>query len=562
VTKSAPRFDGAARVARRAYLVLVLGVLGVPLAGCSSAEPEPAAPPIVGPAPLRRLSNSEYLNALHDLFPAQEPALPTLPNDTVVAGFENAAEAQQPSDVRVARYETIADVYAAGATVDTPSVRALTGCEDWTTPSLASACARGFLERVGGRLFRRPLLPAERDRLALRFQAWAAAVDFEGAVRLSLSAMLQAPQFLYRPEPAPAVEGAPTRTSIVPVEPYAMASRLSFFLWESVPDDALLAAAASDELRTEEQLRAQAARMLKDDRARRVLGNFHRQWLGLDRVLVDEHLVRTPAVDPAWTAASQRSAARESQLFVENVLMASGSLRELFTSRRAWVDGEMARVYGVAAPADPSAFVEVTLPGAERAGILTRAAFLAGYSHRGATSPPVRGNGLQLRVLCQLPRSPPPGVDLSMPTAAPGQGPQTNRMLFEARTRPAFCQGCHAGLNGFGFGLEHYDAAGHYQASEQGLAIDARGAIVGTDVDRPFDGALDLSAALANSEVVDRCATQQWLRYALGRAPTADEEPILVALSRELHASGGDLRALLVSIVTAPTFRLRRIPSP
>jgi hypothetical protein len=299
--------------------------------------------------------------------------------------------------------------------------------------------------------------------------------------------------------------------------------------------------------------------MLKDDRARRVLWNFHRQWLGLDRVLGDEHLVRTPAVDPAWSSASQLAALRESQLFVENVLMESGSLKELLTSRRAWVNGEMARVYGVTPPADPGVFAPTLLPNDERAGILTRAAFLAGYSHRGATSPPIRGNGIQLRLLCQFLRSPPPGVDLSMPTAAPGQGPQTNRMLFEARTRPTFCMGCHTGLNGFGFGLEHYDAAGHYQASEVGLPIDARGALLGTDVDRPFDGALDLSAALADSKVVDRCATQQWIRYALGRAPTADEEPVLDALATQLHASGGDLRALLVAIVTAPTFRLRRV---
>ena len=176
--------------------------------------------------------------------------------------------------------------------------------------------------------------------------------------------------------------------------------------------------------------------MLLDDRARRVLWNFHRQWLGLDRVLGDEHLVRTPEVDPAWTAATPVAATRESQLFVENVLLANGSLRNLLTSRRAWVNGEMARIYGVAAPADPAAWSEVELPETERAGILTRVAFLAGHSHRGATSPPIRGNGIELRFFCQPPISPPPGVDLSQPKADPKQGPQTNRMLFEARTAP------------------------------------------------------------------------------------------------------------------------------
>ena len=162
--------------------------------------------------------------------------------------------------------------------------------------------------------------------------------------------MLQSPQFLYRAEPAPA--GPTSAGTVIPVEPYAMASRLSFFLWESVPDDRLLQAAARDELQSVEQIRAEAERMLHDDRARRVLWSFHRQWLGLDRVLGEEHLVRTPEVDAAWTAATPAAASRESQLFVENVLMASGSFHDLLMSRRAWVNGEMARIYGAEEGAD------------------------------------------------------------------------------------------------------------------------------------------------------------------------------------------------------------------
>ncbi|HSO31594.1 MAG TPA: DUF1592 domain-containing protein [Labilithrix sp.] len=536
-----------------AMLVLAAAAVG----GCSSDEPAAEPAPVVGPAPLRRLSNSEYLNALHDLFPGQAPALPILPNDTASSGFENASEAQQPSDVRVARYEAIASLYAEGATRDLAAVRALTGCADWATPSQASACATSFIEAAGSRVFRRPLSLEERDRFTLRFQAWSSAIDFEAAVRLTVSAMLQSPQFLYRAEPPPPPEGEGSK--VVPVEPFAMASRLSFFLWESVPDGDLLGAASRDELRSAEQIRAQAERMLRDERARRVLWSFHRQWLGLDRILGEEHLVRTPQVDPSWTAASPLAAAAESRLFVENVLMEGGTLRDLLLSRRAWVNGEMARLYGAQPPADPAAWHEVMLPEGQRAGILTRSAFLAGYSHRGATSPPIRGNGIELHLLCQLPISPPPGVDLSMPKAAPNDGPKTNRMLFETRTAPPACQGCHLGLNGFGFGFESYDAAGAFQTREQGLPIDARGRVVGTDVDRPFDGAVDLSTALEGSDVVRACVTRQWMTYALGRAPVADELPLTAALARGFKDSGGDIRALLIDIVTTPTFRLRRI---
>jgi hypothetical protein len=510
----------------------------------------------VGPSPLRRLSNHEYLNALHDLFPAVYPTLPELPSDIPVAGFENAAEAQQPSDVLIARYEAIANLYADAATADTAAVSAIVGCTDWSTPTLASSCATQFIEQTGRRIFRRPLGDDERDRFAQHFQGWQAAVDFEGAVRLTLSAMLQSPQFLYRAEPVPPAVPA---GSIVPVSPYAMASRLSFLLWESIPDEALLDASSRGELGTENQVREQAERMLQDDRARRTFWSFHRQWLGLDRILQDEHLVRSPTVDPSWTAATQASASTETELFVENIFARGGTMRDLLSSRSAWVDGEMARIYGLAAPGDPTAWTEVVLPETERAGLLTRASFLAGYSHVGATSPPVRGNAILLRFLCQLPLSPPPGADLSQPMATPDQGPQTNRMLFEARTRPASCQSCHAVLNGFGFGFENYNAAGHYQTVENGLPIDATGTIHGTDVDGPFDGALALSGALGRSATVYDCATERWVRYALGRAPVDVESGTVAALSKAFLASGGDVHALLMDIVTSPTFRTRLV---
>ena len=543
------------------YIVIAAALFSAAVAGCSDESAPPSRPELpggVGPAPLRRMSDDEYLNALRDLFPGQAPALPPLPHETASAGFANATEAQQPSDVRISRYETIANLYAKGATADAAAVAALVGCTDWSMPTRAAACTAKFIDATGSRLFRRPLAADERERFQLRFQAWRASIDFEAAVFLTLSAMLQAPQFLYRPEPSsPDASNGARRT--VPVEPYAMASRLSFFLWESVPDDALVAAASRSELETEEQVRGQAERMLDDPRARRVLWSFHRQWLGLDRVLGEEHLVRTPEVDVGWTASTPVAAAIESQLFVENVLFANGSLRDLLTSRRAWVNADMARIYGVAAPADPAAWSEVELPQAERAGILTRVAFLAGHSHRGATSPPIRGNGVELRFFCQPPLAPPPGVDLSQPKADPADGPRTNRMLFEARAAPASCQSCHRGLNGLGFGFEHYGAGGRYQAEERGLAVDAHGRLYGTDIDRTFDGALELSAALDESSMVHRCATQQWMRYALGRGLVDEEAALADAVSLNFERSGGNVRALLLDIVTSPTFRLRRV---
>jgi hypothetical protein len=511
----------------------------------------------VGPAPLRRLSDVEYLNTLHDLFPAVSygvvSSLPALPTDVPVAGFENAAEGQEPSDVLVARYEQIADLYAQAVASDPAELSVLSGCSD----PAGQHCDAQLVAGVGARIFRRPLSTDEGQRYLAAFRTWEQTTDFAGAAQLTMSAMLQAPQLVYRAEPLP--RGAQVGT-ILPVEPYAMAKRLSYLLWESAPDDELLGAASRGELGTEAQVRAQAERMLVDARAARALWDFPRQWLGLDQILASEDAARTPQVDPAWTPATRASASIETRLFVENTLTGGGKLPDLLESRTAWIDSEMARVYGVAAPRTP--WSEVSLPESERAGLLTRVAFLAGYSHAGATSPPVRGNAIQLRLLCELPQSPPPGVNLSQPTAAPGQGPQTNRMLFEARTSPSACQTCHRSLNGFGFGLENYDAAGHYQTTDDGLPVDARGVVVGTDVDGRFDGGIELSAVLAKSKVVHQCATQQMVRYALGRAAVEAEQPEVDALSKAFLASGGDLRALLVSIAASPTFRTRIVEEP
>jgi hypothetical protein len=169
----------------------------------------------------------------------------------------------------------------------------------------------------------------------------------------------------------------------------------------------------------------------------------------------------------------------------------------------------------------------------------------------------VRGNGIQLRLLCELPFSPPPGVNLSQPTAAPDAGPETNRELFEQRTAPAMCQGCHAALNGIGFGFENYNAAGAYQTTDDGLPVDASGDLLGTDVDGPFVGALQLSKILSTSQAVHSCAVQSWVRFALGRGPVAVEDASVTALATTFLQSGGDVRALMLDIVTSPTFRLR-----
>jgi hypothetical protein len=493
---------------------------------------------VVGPAPLRRLTNSQYWNALADVFSLDPAGFDTLPVDAPVGGFDNAAEAQQPSELRVSRSQVVAQQVAERLTTGDAALAALLPCARWATAEEEHTCLAGFLTTTGRRLFRRPLTADEETRVTQRFAQARAQVDFAGAMQLVLESLLQAPQFLYRPEPADGFDG------------FSVATRLSLLLWDRVPDDTLLDAAAHGALSSPAQVRVQASRLLSDDKALRVFWNFHRQWLGLERILLDEHQVRLPTVDPSWTPATQASALEETRRFVENVMLEDASLHSLLSSPRAWVDAETARLYGVPVPQVP--WSPVTLDAAQRAGVLTRIAFLAGTSHRAATSPPIRGNSVNLRLLCRLPTPPPPGVNATPPTM--GTEAATNRMLFEQRTAPAACAGCHRTLNGIGFGFEHYSAAGQWQDSEVGLPIDATGALYGTDVDGPFDGGLELSQALARSRQVQDCATTMWVRYALGRSTDPREEPWLEAVKNHFAATGGDVAELLFDIATAPTF--------
>jgi hypothetical protein len=187
---------------------------------------------------------------------------------------------------------------------------------------------------------------------------------------------------------------------------------------------------------------------------------------------------------------------------------------------------------------------------------LTRIAFLASTSHRGATSPPIRANAVSMRLLCRVPTEPPAGVDTTPPAPVEGEGPKTNRTLFEERTASVSCQGCHTPLNGLGFGFEHYDAAGGYTQLDHGLPVNATGMLLGTDVDGPFYGAVELSQRLSESKVVHDCAVHSWMRYILGREPSEHESALVEALSARSLEDGGQLLDLLTSITTSNTFRM------
>jgi hypothetical protein len=499
---------------------------------------------VLGSAPARRLTNVEYDNTVRDLLGGDIPELPEQPSDAVLKGsFENDALSLGPSDVRVARYETAATLLGAHA-VNSQTARARV----LVCTTADAECGREFVQSFGKRAFRRPLTDEELDRWVGFFDSQRTSIDFDAAVELTIAAMLQTPQFLYRLEN----EGSEVNADQLELSQHELASRLSYLLWETMPDDELFAAADAGELESDAQLEAQARRLLADDRARATVRNFHRQWLYLDRVLDEDKL---PDLFPMWGALARESAREETLLFIENTFLGGGTLSDLFTSNVAYVDDVMAQLYDIPSPTE--SWAQVELDPSERAGLLSRIAFLAGNAHEANGSPPLRGVYVMERVLCELRPSPPANADVSTPVADPNQGPMTNRDLFEQRVAPSTCQGCHVRIDGFGYGFENYDAAGLFREEDSGLPVDASGFASGIGNDAEYDGAVELQDLLGESDVVRNCVVKQWFTYANGRPMEPADTCQVEAIQKMFAESGGNLVELLVSIVTRPEFRLR-----
>jgi hypothetical protein len=495
---------------------------------------------------------------MRDLFPAVTPTdLSSPPPDTLVDGFENDARALGPTDVAITRYEEIAFAYTTLATADDAALAQVLPCASWVTDDEQLACGRALVETFGRRAFRRPLEPSDVEALTNRFSIFRRSIDFRAAVQLTLMALLQSPAFLYRIE-IPVVDAShpASAAGVVRVDAFSLATRLSYLLWESGPDDELLDLAASGELLQRAVYEAEVARMLDDPRVVDVIVDFERQWLDFDRILNDTNRTRDPLQYAAWGPEWQASEREEIDRFVRwSASRGEGTLAELLLSPHAFVDARMAGVYEVASPAE--GWGEVDLPSDRRAGVLTRAAYLAGRSHSGSISPPIRGVFVLERLLCLPHRSPPAAADLSPPVPVPGEGPVTNRTLFERRTAASACTGCHTQINGVGFAFEHYDAIGAYRELDHGLSIDASGTVIGAEQITTFTDAVDLSRVLAASSTVSNCAGDSWLRFALGRSLEGPDVTLRTQI-RSALADGAPMREVLRTIANSAEIQLQQ----
>lgn len=535
--------------------IVVLGWTA--LAGCSGLIEDPAGTEQEGPvdsrgrrvepfepAPpvLARLTAAQYRSSLEDLLGEGLPPTPVEADTNPYLFFNIGAARTTLSELGAQQYEEAAMAVTEAVFADSGRRDALVGC---TPAAPGDACARAFLERFGRRAWRRPLGEEELDRWVAASADLAEGDPWRG-LRLATAGLLQSPNFLYRVELGEPDPDDPSRRRYTSWE---MASRLSYLLWNTTPDDELLAAAERGDLLTDEGITAQATRLLQDPRARRAVQAFFAQYLDLGRLGGVE---LDPAVYPAWSPTMARSMRTEIELLVDDlVFRRDEDIRKLFSTRRTFLNPELAALYGVDAPgATAIAFVPIELPAdGERAGVLTLGAFLAMNAHQTETSPTLRGKYVRERVLCQEVPAPPDDVDLNLQMG--GEAARTLRERLEQHRNDPACASCHAFIDPPGFLFETFDSSGALRTEDSGYPIDASGDLDGM----PLSGARDLAELLRDDPRVSACIVEQLYRHAQGRLDARSEAAALVELEEAFAESGYRFRDLLLALATSEAFR-------
>ena len=494
----------------------------------------------VAPVPLRRLTREEYNNTVRDILGDTTKPASAFPPDETVGGFESNSIAPATS-LLVERYMDVAEQIAARARERL----------DVVAPCPAGQpqedCAAAFLHTFGRLAFRRPLDEHERSTLLALYSEKQVGTDYAGGIQLALEAILQSPQFLYRLEPVDEESG-----SMRPLTGFEVATRLSYFVWSSTPDEELLNLAAGDQLREPEDIERATRRLLSDPRARDGVRNFHRQWLGLRELETES---KDAVVSPAFTPELKAAMLEETLRFAAHAVFSEGdAVTTLLTSKQSFVNADLASLYGVTPPSEPFALVQ--LPSLQRSGVLTHASVLAVHATAQETSPIMRGKFVREKFLCQEIPPPPPNVNITPPKVDPTR--TTKERFLQHRTDRS-CSGCHELMDPIGFGFEHYDSIGAWRDVVGAFPVDAVGELSrAEEVNGSFDGAVELGKRLSGSAQVRHCIATQWFRFALGRGERDEDAASISSAYDAFKRAGFDVRELIVAITKSHAFRHAR----
>jgi len=522
--------------------------------------PEDPLVPIAADTWLTRLSHGQYRHTIADLFGIREELdLPLSPDALDGFGFDTSNAFRV--DLRLGpQYRAAAELLAERAVNDPAIFARVVPCS-----VAAPACRDEFLRGFGARAFRRPL--READIASFRPLFGAAEPPPESAFRLgvrrSIEAMLQAPEFLYvivgdgdrldspaAPEPALAHAGEPPARRPPPqqLDDYEMASRLSYFLYDSMPDEALFTAAREGRLHTPDQVEAAARYMLTQPRVLDKLVAFHEQLWQFERFARISPDAATYPMVPDGFVQSVRFATRS---FVRDILRSGGGLTELLTAPYAYADAGLRDLYG--APKIESArFARVDFDPEQRRGLLMQVGYLASNAYSIRTDPIHRGLFVIRNLLCRTVPDPPPGATTTPP-------PDTDRPIVTTRdevdlvTGQSFCPTCHTEINAPGFAFEGFDAVGQARISENGAPVDTAASLWIDGRLARFDGAVELVELLARSREAHRCYSRRWLEFAYGR-PLATSD---LSTLEHIAASSMPIADIILAIVRSPAFASR-----
>ncbi len=510
----------------------------LPVAG---ALPTAAMAPISG---LRRLSVTEYDNTLRELLGDNtRPARLLLPADPRVP-FDNDYAGQTASKALVEGLDLVTREAVARLLADTNRRDAVIGCKPTSATAADATCFRKFLSGFGRRALRRPLTAEEMTRYETALLPLAQdSGNFYAAVETGILTFLQHFELLYRVEIGTPVASDPGLSKL---GSYEVATRLSYLLWASPPDVALLDAAQQGMLQTAAQIKTAGERLLKDPRAVDVVARFHSLWLNYESLLAE-----TPDIAQAMH--------QESDALVARVVFEQGRpWQDLFRSTETYIPDALAKNYGLPMPGSTTPkWVKYGASG--RQGLLSQGAFLSNGLNGSDTSPTRRGKAIRELLLCETIPPPPPGVnaDDPPPTVA-GSNCKEDRY---AEHRKGGCAGCHALMDPVGFGLEQYDGQGRFrtvEAKDPNCTIRGAGELVGVGT---FKGPAELSTLLLQTGGLNSCLVKQLYRFATGRSDLGDGDKKMVAqLSGRLGAANADFKLdqIILDFVSADSFRHNR----
>jgi hypothetical protein len=496
-----------------------------------------------GPSPMRLLSRDQYLATVQALA-GDVPGVDAALGDAVAA---SAFGLVQPdvTQVQLEHFQKAADTIAKAVATNQAALDKIAPCAQGTAPA---DCAKSAVQSFGARAYRAPLTDAaDIDRHVQLFNV-GSATSYAYGIELLLRGMLQSPRFLYRVEIGTSEKVSDTA---VKLSPFEVASRLSYTLWGSMPDDRLMQAASSGALSSKEGVAQQLTWMLADPRGQKLLNRFLESWTHVGDV---EGLVKNSDMYPEFQQASFRASLRgQAAAFFDDLLKnQGGTLSALFTSPTVFFNKDLGAYYGTTGS---DAFQALQRTDGTAAGLLTLPALLAVTGKPNESSPIYRGRFVREALLCQQLPAPPANIPPA-PEVTPGSS--TRERLAQHEVDPN-CVGCHQLLDPIGFGFENFDTLGRYRTQDGGKPVDATGSLNGTrDVNGPFNGVAELAQKLASSAEVKECVARQWFRFAVDRFEQPVDGCSMKSVLETFDAAGQSLSSLPQAIVQTDAFLYRR----